>query len=159
MILRFKSCFRRLFGAAALMVCLVPAVGHAACTPVEASIPLPSVTSAAQLQALQGSASGGTLVRGVSSPSLVRLTGCSQTLTTTVRADNVTITKAGETVELAPWLIRVDGVDLTEPKDLSQTPHTFVGDVTLEILLVPVNLPPSLAAGLYNGPLVLNFTD
>ena len=150
---------RKLLVAGVLAASMVPTISHAACTPVESSIPLPRVNSAQQLRTMQGAAEGGTLVRGVSTPTIVRLTGCSETLPTTVRAENVRIDKAGKTVELAPWLISVDGVNLTMPKDLSRTPHEFQGNVTLGILFVPVNLPPTLTAGQYSGPLILTFTD
>lgn len=150
---------RRHLCALALGWWLFPALSHAACTPVEASLPLPQVNSPGQLRTMQGSADGGTLVRGVSTPATVRLTGCSETLTTTVRADTVRIDKGGQTVELTPWLVSVDGVSLTMPKDLTRTPHEFVGNVALGILLVPVAMPASLGAGQYSGPLILTFTD
>lgn len=151
--------FRTLLVTAAFALGTLPAVAHAACTPVETNIPLPRVNSVQQLRSIQGVADGGTLVRGVSSPTMVRLTGCSESVPTTVRAENVRINKSGKTVELAPWLISVNGVPLTTPKDLSRVSHEFLGNVTLGIQFVPVNLPPSLGSGQYSGPLILTFTD
>ena len=69
------------------------------------------------------------------------------------------VNKSGKTVELAPWLISVNGVPLTTPKNLSRVSHEFLGNVTLGIQFVPVNLPPSLGSGQYSGPLILTFTD
>lgn len=150
---------RTILAIAALALGWAPTVAQAACTPMETSIPLPRVNSAQQLRSIQGMAEGGTLVRGVSSPTMVRLTGCSENLPTFVRAETVRISKSGKAVELAPWLISVNGVPLTAPKDLSRMSHEFLGNVTLGILFVPVNLPPSLGSGQYSGPLLLTFTD
>lgn len=150
---------RTILALAAFALGWAPTFAQAACVPIETNIPLPRVNSAQQLRSIQGVAEGGTLVRGVSSPTMVRLTGCSEDLPTTVRAETVRITKAGNTVELAPWLISVNGVPLTAPKDLSRMAHEFRGNVTLGIQFVPVNMPPSLGSGQYSGPLILTFTD
>ena len=151
--------FRAIMAALAFAAGALPSAGHAACTPIESSIALGQVTSASQFKAKQGEVVNGSLVRGVAAPISVRLTGCSSTLPTTVRADRVPFTSGGGNFNLVPWLISVDGVTLATPKDISLTTHQFLGNVTLEILFVPENLPPSLAVGQYNGPLILTFTD
>jgi hypothetical protein len=149
---------RAMAACAALWVAGLPTVSHAACSPMP-NISLGRVTSAPQLQAMQGRAEGGSLVRGTAAPISVPLTGCSETLTTSVRAERVTMSKDGQTLTLAPWLVSVDGNALPSPKDLSQFAHEFVGNVTLGLVFVPVNAPAGMRSGQYNGPLVFTFTD
>lgn len=149
---------RAMAACAALWVAGLPTVSHAACSPMP-NISLGRVTSAPQLQAMQGRAEGGSLVRGTAAPISVPLTGCSETLTTSVRAERVTMSKDGQTLTLAPWLVSVNGNALPSPKDLSQFAHEFVGNVTLGLVFVPVNAPAGMRSGQYNGPLIFTFTD
>ncbi len=153
-----RSSHRAMAACAALWVAGLPVASHAACTPTP-NITLGRVASAPQLQAMQGKAEGGTLVRGTAAPISVPLTGCSETLTTTVRAERVSMSKDGKTLTLAPWLVSVNGTALPAPKDLSQNSHSFVGNVTLGLAFVPVDPPAGLRSGQYNGPLLFTFTD
>lgn len=143
----------------ALAAGALPNASHAACTPIDSTYSLGQVSSASQFRAKQGEAVNGSLVRGVAGPVTVRLEGCSTTLPTTVRVDRVVISKDGHTFTLIPWLLGVGGVNLTTPKDLSLVTHEFLGNVTLDILLVPDGVPHSLRAGQYTGPLTMHFTD
>ena len=153
-----RSSRRAAAALAALWIAALPVAAQAACTP-SANITLGRVASAPQLQAMQGRVNGGNLERGTAAPVLVPLTGCSETLVTSVRAEPVTMTKDGKTLTLAPWLVSIDGTALPQPKDLSQTAHSFTGNVTLGMVFVPTEAPNGMRSGQYNGPLVFTFTD
>lgn len=132
---------------------------QAACALVDSVIGLGRVATVAQLTAMQGKVVSGTLVRGTAAPVDMRLSGCSTTLATTVSGSNVVMTTGGVSVTFAPWLISVDGVTLATPKDLTLATHSFTGNPTLGILMVPVATPASLAAGQFSASALLTFTD
>lgn len=145
--------------SAALAAATMPSSAQAACTLLDSVIALGRVVGNDQLLAMQGQATGGTLVRGTAVPVSMRLSGCSTILTTSVRGDNVSVSVAGTTVTFAPWLVSENGTNLPAPQDLTKTSHSFLGNPTLGILLVPVATPPTLTAGQYVGAGVLTFTD
>lgn len=145
--------------ATAICAAAMSSGAQAGCTLVDSVIALGRVAGNDQLLANQGQVTGGTLVQGFAPPVELRLSGCSTTLPTSVRGDFVTLSVAGASVTFAPWLISENGIRLPTPKDLTQTSHSFNNSPSLGILLVPVTLPPTLAAGQYAGAGLLTFTD
>lgn len=141
--------FKAICASLALAAGALPSAGHAACKVIDSTYSLGQVRSVAQLRAKQGEVVNGSLVRGLEGPARVQVEGCSTTLPTTVRVDRVVISKEGQNITFIPWLLAVGAERLESPKDLSLVGHEFLGNVALEILLVPDGLPDQLKSGQY----------
>jgi hypothetical protein len=156
---RAARLLRRVGAMGALAAMALPASAQASCALVDSTMGLGQILNASQLREMQGEVVNGKLVRGSAPPAMVRLTGCSETLTTTVKLEPVTMVRSGTTLVFNPWLITVNGNTLGIPQDISQTGYDFLGNATLGILLVPANLPATLTPGDYAGTTLFTFTD
>lgn len=138
----------------------MPSVSHAACTSNISTLDLGAVANVAQLKAKLGEYANGTYVQGTNPPIQVSFTQCAASVTTTVIANSVSLSTSGQTVTVRAILVSVNGVPLGTPKDLLTTSHSFTGDSTLAIAIVPSSpLPTTLKGGNYSGFLSLSFTD
>lgn len=152
--------YRAISAAVLLAAGVIPTVSHAACTPNVSTLDLGAVANVTQLKARLGEYANGTYVQGTNPPIQVSFTQCAAGVTTTVIANSVSLSTSGQDVPVRAILMSVNGVALGTPKDLLTTSHSFTGDSTLAIAIVPSNpLPTVLKAGNYSGFLSLSFTD
>lgn len=159
--IRSPALTNRAFAAAlAFAAAAVPGIGHAACTPSISTLDLGTVANSTQLKAKLGEYASGVYTAGTNPPIQVSLSQCAGGVTTTVIANSVSLSTTGQSVAVRAMLISVNGVNLATPKDLLTTSHSFTGNATLSIAIVPSSpLPATLKAGSYTGFLSLNFTD
>ncbi len=157
----FRSTGIRIRAVAASLVLAavaVPGVSQA-CAPTTTSINLGRITDAANLTAKLGKSSQGTYTAGSNPAYIVTMSGCPTDRSGNISAARVVISNDNQTIELRPFLVRENGVDV-EPQDLSSHPREFSLNPEFGIVLVPTDAAPtSLVTGTYSGTLTVTVTN
>ena len=106
---------------------------------------------------------GGTVQVGAAIHYHARITGCAADARyrlSTGASTPVRVTNGGQSLDLVPFVVAINGTTLATPVDLTR-PNSlvFTGNPDLEIIVAVTASEISLAGGHYNGGFVMQFTD